>query len=125
MNELDRKIAELKGLGTDEITQYPIDEDLEGRIFPTGDPIKVNWGWSTSDTKALELVDEWIAEDPENRQFSIRYSSQHVGDRWQCSLRPGFLPQWGIAWVEDAPTRPEAICRAYLAAMEWMKGRKA
>jgi hypothetical protein len=111
MNPTDRKIAELKGLPAEgEITHWPVGEDDKGRVFPTGDPSPQNWGWSISDSKALELVDEM-------RALGWFFLLQDMRDRtWRAS----FINDESGTGMQAGATRPEAICRAYIAAREWM-----
>ena len=135
MTDLDRQIAEIKGWRP--VTPADLekmaslkawfpqdhvigckDRDDGGLDFGTykdSDPT-----WSTSDSKALELVDEY----PE-AGFSLHRFGSTSGEYrpWAARFtfrRPG-QPDWNIQG--EAPTRPEAICRAYLAAMTWMKER--
>jgi hypothetical protein len=65
--------------------------------------------WSTSDSKALELVDEI----PAPTVFKLERSS--LPDTWYA-----YFAFPGRNAVGFASTRPEAICRAYIAAREWM-----
>lgn len=137
MNDLDRKIAELKGMPVDgEVTHWPVGEDDKGKLFPTGDPIPQNWGWSTSDAKALELVDELVYDAP-NRMARFRFiliswnATAIKPARWEARFEPYETDEGrtytssGHRFDGQAPTRPEAICRAYIAAREWMKERAA
>jgi hypothetical protein len=130
MNPTDRKIAELKGLPAEgEITHWPVGEDDKGRVFPTGDPSPQNWGWSISDSKALELVDELIKVEankparefvgPPSLGFSItrERGSGAYSAHLSVSDSNGENTEWHAG---AAATRPEAICRAYIAAREWM-----
>jgi hypothetical protein len=114
MNELDRKIAELKGYWT---KNWPVVcENPEYR-----EETRVECNWSTSDTKALELVDE-LVDGPEKLPFELLILSETRSGRWMARFHYASSqqsPQGGVG-----ATRPEAICRAYVAAMEWMKGRK-
>jgi hypothetical protein len=68
--------------------------------------------WSTDDAKALELVDEVRGK----LEFVLK---THGGGWFAYFLH---LPSCQTMDGE-APTRPEAISRAYLAAMAWMRGR--
>jgi hypothetical protein len=117
MNDLDRKIAELKGW----------EVSLDGMLIEAHGAKPqdfLNWGdgaglWSTSDSKALELVDEVQAAEP-GSTFNL-FGGLGKYDR---------LPVWvahftfwsGTVNTKEgrAATRPEAICRAYIAAREWM-----
>lgn len=139
MTDLDRQIAEIKGwrrltrpelkkvYGAMGIIAVPESGDLlevyQTEGAPLGNP---PWkacplpAWSTSDSKALELVDEF----PE-----IGFTLDHFGTAimkggyWSAQFRipRGHSPDWNIR--AEAATRPEAICRAYIAAVTWMRGR--
>ncbi len=130
MNDLDRRIAESKGWEFDAkegiVWTTPhvprnehgiVDGGREG--FDPGDCC-----WSTSDAMAFELVDEIMAADPKVC-FNLDH---HYGglSPWSARFRIGF----GIVGRDftgapcDGQTRPEAICRAYLAAREWMAGKE-
>jgi hypothetical protein len=132
VNDLDRKIAELKGYvdiieSLDAIchcTNVPV---LAGR--PVGKVARglrvdahyqIGGPWSTSDSKALELVDELqgrmsflLCCSPSGILWCARFSPVITG---MDALNPPKSP----VFDGDAPTRPEAICRAYIAAREWM-----
>jgi len=106
-------------------------EFKDGMFVPSGPAVEDGLpSWSTSDAKAFELVDEVLGACPSD--FALLLSE----GRWIATfglLSPdgdiGLKRQNGIAYCHlkdgSTPTRPEAICRAYLAAMEWMKARKA
>ena len=104
MNPLDRQIAEAKGLKIDLLGG--ISTDRPG-VYTLGAL------WSESDAKALELVDELAAK---GFRFSLR--TAEVGRGWIVYFHNA---QAFDALDGGGYTRPEAICRAYLAAMEWMK----
>jgi hypothetical protein len=108
MNDLDRRIAEAKGRRIDMLGG--IETTMPG-IYELGPT------WSTSDTKAFELVDEI------DHHFALERGLSSDTEAWEWEWRAGFMLGAEIR-MHAAPTRPEAICRAYLAAMEWMKGRK-
>jgi hypothetical protein len=117
MTDLDRKIAELKGwevIGT----AHP---DLHGHPDPLSVPAAGLMGkkdgevralafWSTSDAKALELVDEL------GMQFRLEGNPGH----WSA-----VFDVYGQHHIDGGTTRPEAICRAYIAAREWLKATAA
>jgi hypothetical protein len=113
LNDLDRKIAELKGWV--EFTQAATGLRYWGIHQPApygGVEVKATFedaAWSTSDSKALELVDEEMAG---GAHISI-VGDPHTGE-WEVEI--GTLRHTGTG-----ATRPEAICRAYIAAREWME----
>lgn len=110
MNDLDAKIAELKGWSISGNT-ITAPADLFG--YMEQDPERF-W-WSTSDAKAFELVDEL-------RAVGWFFSMQDMRDKtWRaCFVNDGA----GHTGMQAGPTRPEAICRAYIAAREWMAGKE-
>lgn len=106
MSDLDKRIAELKGLW---MKNWP---------FVCGNPeypneTRVECDWSTSDSKALELVDEMKTD------YKMVFISRQ-GD-WFAEFF--VLNQYVGGGL--AKTRPEAICRAYIAAREWMATKGA
>ncbi len=104
MNDLDKRIAGLKGLLNAEGQQVKFHGRLDADF---GEPY-----WSTSDAKALELVDELRTE---GMAFIMR--SAEVGSGWLAS----FYPEMDTKFFQGGwHTRPGAICRAYIAAREWM-----
>lgn len=114
LTDLDRTIAGLKGV------HLMADGPYIGGIRPDGTK-HVEPTWSTSDSKALELVDELT------RPAAARMHDYAFSLTWD----PG-TKQWTAIFFRDgevmfflerAPTRPEAICRAYIAAVTWMRGR--
>jgi hypothetical protein len=116
MTDLDRRIAELKGW-------CPSKERRE-KAFRTGNAVNVfvpleGWGWSTSDTDALKLVDEFLAENPD-ASFDLAYIPGAI-EKWGARFCVGrdFFP-----FMSPGPNRREAICRAYIAAMESLLSRK-
>ena len=125
MNDLDRKIAELKGFTNLEMGR-PFErepEDIDDFVIwghPTGEPgadLNIVGGpWSTSDSKALELVDELAGKG-----CWMDFSYSPSAKQWYFQVqREGESPRFH-AWAD---TRPEAICRAYIAAVTWMKEKK-
>lgn len=121
MNDLDRRIAEAKGFKF----------GLDGAVAagPDGKHYLSAWFcWSTSDAKAFELVDE-LAPATDKKDPEWGFMCGIFGKEWNATFykavhRNGDLVCDPIRLEGNAPTRPEAICRAYLAAMEWMKARK-
>ncbi len=141
MNDLDKRIAELKGWRKVTVSDLERIAILEGRgpttpyrdlvrdrpdggMDLTDEPPAGSPTWSTSDAKAFELVDEIMRADPKVC-FNLDH---HYGSLypWNARFRIGF----GIVGEDftgaycDGQTRPDAICRAYIAAIEWMKGKK-
>lgn len=126
MNDLDRKIAELKGW------EYV---PASGPIFPGG-KMRLSEGygevvpgheekwfhlasecnWSTSDSKALELVDEMTIRD-EICGFELFLLATVPKRIWKAQFHVHGDPRQIPAVAES---RPEAICRAYIACREWM-----
>jgi hypothetical protein len=86
-----------------------------------------NLNWSTSDAKAFELVDE-LTLPAENRLVEFDFMLG-IACREKWTWRAVFCPKDAFRIKQhsagEGPTRPEAICRAYLAAMEYLKGKKA
>jgi hypothetical protein len=117
MNGLDRRIAELKGM------KDPAKlEGLEVVALLGGD-----YSWTTFDSKALELVDELAGEKNymlAGVLFTLAYFKSHhrLNRGWFWAARFSIEGLDGIRIIGDgeAPTRPEAICRAYIAAREFM-----
>lgn len=120
MNDLDKRIEKLKGV------RIMLDGPYVGGIMPDG--AKYNCPtWSTSDAKAFELVDELMDIGPGwsfhldsamlNRE-KLKDSGFKIAERaenWNCSFMHGLAVCMG-----GGKKRPEAICRAYIAAREWM-----
>jgi hypothetical protein len=123
LNDLDRKIAELKGyvvLGLASVgTLEPIPDDPEKYNLAlkrlSDGKVEIQPHWSTSDTKALELVDELLGEgvgcilmsSPEMGYWSAMFSDSKV------------IPEAPIVMYErqgngKGMTRAEAICRGYI-----------
>lgn len=124
MTDLDRQIVEVKGWEWDPKAMgwWPTPRDKETGTYCFG-----GLGWSVLDAAAFDLVDELTQADaskPHNFGLRMMYFPE-MG--WQVQFIAFETGKHMIKWkeVHEAPTRPEAICRAYLAAMEWMKGRKA
>lgn len=123
---LDRRIAELKGWEWDE-RERMVWTDPPYETVKMGEKTTEQCGlimsaccWSTSDAKALELVDELVTFEDGWTGFEILTLSVTNGYRW----RAGFLHR-EKEWLGVGHTRPEAICRAYIAAVDWMKAGKA
>ena len=123
MNELDKRIAELKGLTVDGLGGLSTDKPGVFTLGPT---------WSTSDTKALELVDEIL--DRGGVDFQL-VRPEKKSKPWSATFGitdargpVGFITDKGARFCHlksgEGPTRPEAICRAYIAAMGWMREKK-
>jgi hypothetical protein len=139
LNDLDRKIAWLKGwevIGTFNESQWPeVDffaapQGLMVKSVETGEIQRLGL-WSTSDTKALDLVDEILTAC--ECDFALQITEEKkwiatfgiISRDGDIALKiPGGLK---CCFIKDgsAPTRPEAICRAYIAAKEFLnkKGR--
>jgi hypothetical protein len=112
VNDLDRKIAGLKGMKDPDKL-----EGLEVVALIGGD-----YSWSTSDSKALELVDELLAEF--NHEWEIMIRKIPCSRVWWVAISDKENTFWrhkGHSFEAEASTRPEAICRAYIAAREWME----
>lgn len=126
MTDLDRRIAEAKGYPDPvEVTEFLCGAcDFEIKAIASGDYQHIGGGWSTSDSKALELVDELRGK------FAFYLSCSPSGIHWYATLSPvvtglaALNPPDGPNFTGDGISRPEAICRAYLAAVEWMKARR-
>jgi hypothetical protein len=135
MTNLDRKIAELKGLKIDRLVGVDgvgvVEIWLE--VAPGSEAYEAVPAWSTSDSKALELVDELCVDQPDGmgaRFHLIRWEAKGTkAARWEARIEPYWLDgqytltQQGNRFDGEGPTRPEAICHAYIAAREWMAGR--
>jgi hypothetical protein len=101
VNDLDRKIAELKGFTNLQLWR-PFDREPEdARDFviwghPAGEPgidLNIVGGpWSTSDSKALELVDELCVDQPDGmgaRFHLIRWEAKGTkAARWEARIEP-------------------------------------
>jgi hypothetical protein len=136
MNELDKRIAELKGFWWDlsegvvwitppvPVNQHGI-VDGGRRCLSIGD-----FCYSTDDAKALELVDELAPVTAGSPEWGFMCGC--FGKEWNATFyRSVRTKPHGEIIVHpdhqfegDAPTRPEAICRAYIAAREWMATRE-
>ncbi len=109
MNDLDKRIAELKGWKITMKSLYGsplmvIERPGENALM--GDPESPLW--STSDAKAFELVDELTATNG----FKLQWNPDT--EVWSC--------EFDVAIGRGrAATRSEAICCAYIAAREWIK----
>lgn len=149
MNDLNRKIGELKGweyvpAGTELFIHGKGASVSEGWIQKIG-PMKqfhaaFNCNWASSDSKALELVDE-LTHDAPNRLGNFSFSFKVMADGRLSAefVYPGFravVPREDMARLagdhhrfgasdENTPDgRRRAICRAYIAAWEWMAKRE-
>ena len=146
MHALDRKIAELKGwrpitaadlekkaalqkwCPEDRVVGCRDREDggLDFGTHKDGEPT-----WSTSDSKALELVDELERGTPGIlfSKFFFRLERMENGQGWKAvfitDTQGCMIPSKKFTGQDT--TRPKAICRAWLAAaahVEWMKEKK-
>ena len=110
MNDLDKRIAELKGWI---ITQ----DKYLGTRFNYGTPVGElsidAYSWAESDAKAFELVDEISAPVV----FELKRS--RLPDTWYAWF--SFADHNSVGY---GATRPEAICKAYIAAREYLEKRK-
>lgn len=112
----------------DEFTVYP-PEGQEARISdPTAIKIMIGDPWTSSDAKAFELVDELAGEKNVRMAqvlFQLHYYKSHyrLDQTWKWAAQFSVNGMEGIRVLGDGEsrTRPEAICRAYIAAMEWFK----
>lgn len=110
VNDLDRKIAELKGIPYQEFTELNYIQEV----------VKTATTWS-SDAKALELVDELAVHD-DVCGFELFLVATVPKRIWKAEFAVHGEPRQ-IGCVEES--RPEAICRAYIAAMTWLKEKDA
>lgn len=106
--DLDRQIAILKGAT----------HDLSGNAFTF---------YSESDAKALELVDELVTQERNDRlycfDFGLALSARNPWE-WAAWFVPSPTRTGArISTQGRGPTRAEAICRAYLSAREWMNNQ--
>lgn len=130
MTDLDRKIAELKGWEWDEAarmvwTEPAFEREVFGEKVPARRGLVMSYcSWSTSDSRALELVDELGAA---KRVLVLRLELMApLADEkreWMCTVTLDGGKYKNTTFAPIAPTRPEAICRAYIAAREWMEKR--
>lgn len=132
MNDLDKKIAELMGYSVITAAEYL---ELTGReafapqiairqVAPGATILaseRGHEGWSISDSKALELVDE-LGRDHPARMWNhfFRLDQLEIGQGWRAvfweDLKGRMIPP--RKFTGQGMTRPEAICRAYIAAMK-------
>lgn len=105
MHDLDKRIAELKGYDLVVMDQTR----AERPDFPENGEF---FRWSTSDAKAFELVDEL------NTQFFIERFGNPIIWAAVFLYRNNALHEKDFR--SEGKTRAEAICRAYIAAKEWM-----
>lgn len=137
MTDLDRKIAELKRwrhvpAGTETVIRGMRATLSEGWMEPLSKGgewyhAAFNCNWSTSDSKALELVDELGQHHPSRMwKFFFRLDQLENGQGWRAvfwqDLQGKMIPP--RKYTGQDPTRPKAICRAYIAAVTWMRGKK-
>jgi hypothetical protein len=129
MNELDRRIAELKGWKWIDAPSNAAVKSMcafmpPGFIERRGNKAiwhsPINCDWSTSDTKAFELVDELQGK------FALELKSSPSGLTWSACFKevktgfPEALCGSFYAFTVEDVSRPEAICRAYIAAKEYI-----
>ena len=98
MNDLDKKIAELKGWT--ERNHGIWDHPQLGWAEPLA-----SLNWSLSDAKAFELVDEMTVDT----DFELAYNSR-IGE-WKAKIGRILVDE------ESGQSRAEAICRVYIARM--------
>lgn len=132
MTDLDRKIAELKGWKRPEWEKdFPF-EPGDG-LYSAGGTLEYIEGqeapmWSQDIAKAFELVDE-ICIDQDNKKGArfhlIQWEAKTgIAAHWEARIEPYWidgeytLTQVGNRFDGRGQTRPEAICRAYIALRE-------
>lgn len=145
MNDLDRKIAELKGwkhIGSHDVQNgvaaiqrwFPKDKVEFYRDRPDGG---TDFGtfrgdeptWSTSIEKAFELVDELSYEQNNRlRHYGVAITKRESELEWACTFVK--MDDWistsnHTRIMRKGKTASEAICRAYIAVREAEKGVKA
>lgn len=128
VTDLDRQIAEIKDIAPPTAKQMESLVAIHGQMAPfywirthrgadlaICEPVRFeSLNWSTSDSKALELVDE----------LGHPFLMEGLRDHWTASITIlGARGQCDNFFQENGATRPEAICRAYIAAVTWMRGR--
>lgn len=132
MNELDKRIAELKGLWWDDAENCvwldpPVPINKHGIMDAGRNMVSIGHFSYSTDERAFELVDELMDTGPGwsfhldsamlNRE-KLKDSGFKIAERaenWNCSFMHGLMICMG-----GGKSRPEAICRAYIAAREWM-----
>lgn len=119
LRELDVRIAEALGwkviryedggISVQPVQRYPYTTHI---VYCPEDPPMANWNPSTDIAAAWELV-EWFAKHRGDGFFLIQdwHGPITAGSGY---YKASFLDQ--AHWA-NAPTAPEAICRAFLAAM--------
>ena len=113
MTDLDRRIAALKGL---EIVDLP--GTGPAIKIPTGWTVPPAW-WSGDEVKAWELVDELVGKDNAGAPFEMLTYSQTPNSQWLARFYIG-RSQWQNYHTGLGSTRPEAICRAWIASKEYL-----
>lgn len=127
---LDQQVALLKGWEFDPMEGawwMSPEEKAAGRYWCGG------LTWTSDDAKALELVDELVVDQPDGagcRFMLIKWEPRSEKPaRWEARFEPYWIDgkytmtAQGHRFDGQGQTRPEAICRAYIAAREWMAGR--
>jgi hypothetical protein len=110
MNDLDKQIAELKGSGT---LAFLAKSPAYRAAVPEAIPIvESQVSWSTSDAKALELVDEMVVDT----DFRLSYNSR--SGAWTAEIGR-ISPCQAVG-----ETRAEAICKVYIAWMAYLRGAR-
>jgi hypothetical protein len=128
MNELDKKIAELKGFyNACEVTEFECQScGYEIKAIRDKDYKHIGGAWSTSDERAFELVDELTL--PANNRLTEFDFVLGLAIRKPWTWVACFTTITGFQLKDqyrgEGITRPEAICRAYIAAMEYMKDKR-
>ena len=130
MTDLDRKIAELKGWSIVTATEFGvmtgrdiigsadvIIKDCAPNAICLGDECGIG-GWSTSDAKAFELVDEMESQFPPYH-FQLARLPDPNGWRGKFTMDVGDKMMAPRKYTGQGNTRAEAICRAYIALKEW------
>jgi hypothetical protein len=134
LNDLDKQIATLKGYSPlsgimgEFHWGFPALRHQVKVVVPI--PVK-DLNWSASDARALELVDELVRQNPNRPRdigFALYYEVAYpMGSesvriiQWQCS----FYEEDGNKKIREIAhamgfSRPESICRAYIAVRERM-----
>lgn len=127
MTDLDRKIAELKGWAFSATGLYAANQEGEHiGLLALNFQESTPFGWSTDIAKAFELVDEVCGPRSDRvRCVSFAIVCAEPGD-WRHFAK--FFHWAGDHSEEighgDGATRPEAICRAYIALKEWERARR-
>lgn len=117
LNELDLKIAALKGWKILQESPWGALEDHpEGAIWHS----PINNRWSTSEHMALDLADELT-----DAGLHVTIASWNPGDGRRVVVKVAGLDGGPDAFKLkiEGSVRSETICRAWIAAREWMVGR--